>query len=173
MLVPMSLLLGQLGVWYQVRPLRLGEEAVITLKLRGETDAPLPVVTLAPDDAIKDTHGPIRILSQREICWNVRALKAGYCHLLFQIDGESVGKELAIGNGFMCVSARRPDWDWSDALLHPHEEPFGPASPVQSIEVQYPERHSRTSGTGWWVVYWFALSLVTGFCCRGLFKVNL
>jgi len=33
MIVPMSLLLGQLSLWYQSRPLRVGEEAVVTCSL--------------------------------------------------------------------------------------------------------------------------------------------
>src|SRR5438477_131899 len=33
MLVPMCLMLGQLALWYQARPLRVGEEAVVTVQL--------------------------------------------------------------------------------------------------------------------------------------------
>ncbi len=36
MAVPVLLLLGQLSLWYQSRPLRVGEDAVIRLKLNGE-----------------------------------------------------------------------------------------------------------------------------------------
>ena len=35
MVVPVILILGQLSLWYQARPLRVGEEAVVTLKLNG------------------------------------------------------------------------------------------------------------------------------------------
>lgn len=173
MLVPMTLLLGQLALWYQARPLRINEEAVITLKLRGDADAPWPTVILEPNDAIADTHGPVRVFSQREICWNVQAKKAGCRRLVFRVGDEPVEKEFAVGDALMRVSTRRPDWDWSDALLHPRETPFGPESAVQSIEVQYPTRLSWTSGADNWIYYWIAISLVTGFCCRGLFKVNL
>jgi hypothetical protein len=173
MLVPMVLLLGQLALWYQARPLKVGEEAVITLKLDSGPDAPWPRVQLEPTDAVEDKHGPVRVISKREICWNVRARQAGYHHLVFLVNGKRVEKELAVGDGFMSVSMRRPDWDWADALLHPRESPFGPDSPVRSIEVQYPTRSSWTSGTNSWVYYWFAVSLVTGFCLRGVFKVNL
>jgi hypothetical protein len=42
MAVPMLLLLAQLSLWYQARPLRVGEEAVITLKLNGSARRPGP-----------------------------------------------------------------------------------------------------------------------------------
>ena len=32
---------------------------------------------------------------------------------------------------------------------------------MQSIEVEYPERSSWTSGTNWWMLYWFVVSLIT------------
>ncbi len=174
MLVPMSLLLlVSPALWYQSRPLRIGEEAVITLKLRGDAEVPFPAITLEPNDSIEDTHGPVRVYSQREICWNVRALKDGYHDLVFHIDGGLAAKELAIGDHLMRVSTRRPDWVWTDALLHPREPPFGPESPVASIEIQYSTRSSWTSAPVTGSGIGLRVSLVTGFCCRGLFKVNL
>jgi hypothetical protein len=170
MLVPVTLLLGQLALWYQARPLRVGEETVITLKLNDGSAWP---AARLEGDGFKDTHGPVRVLSQREICWNVRAQKDGYQRLVFRVGDQVIDKELAVGGGLMRVSTRRPEWDWSEALLHPGEQPFAPDSSVQSIAVEYPASSSWTSGTNRWVYYWFAVSLLTGFCLRGVFKVNL
>ena len=33
MIIPFSLLLGQLGLWYQARPLKVGQESVMTMQL--------------------------------------------------------------------------------------------------------------------------------------------
>ena len=38
MLVPVCLILAQLALWYQARPLRVGEDAVLTLTLNGTAD---------------------------------------------------------------------------------------------------------------------------------------
>src|SRR6185503_1176270 len=46
MIVPVMLLLGQMSQWYQQRPLRVGEEAVVTLKLNGGPEDAFPDVTL-------------------------------------------------------------------------------------------------------------------------------
>ena len=166
MLVPMTLLLGQLALWYQLRPLRVGEEAVVTLTLGGADDAPWPTVVLVPTDAAEPTVGPVRVLSKREVCWSVRATRAGQHRLTFRVGGQAAEKELAVGDGFMRVSAKRPSSDWSEALLHPREQPFSPDSPVRAIEIAYPERSSWTSGTDYWVAYWFVVSLAAGFCFR-------
>ena len=173
MAVPVLLILGQLALWYQSRPLRVGENAVLTLKLNGNPDSSWPDVRLQPTDAIETMIGPVQVRSQREICWNIQARANGYHRLVFQV-GEQIGdKELAIGEGFMRVSTLRPGWRWSDTLLHPSEKPFGPDSPIQSIELDYPKRSSWTSGTDSWVIYWFAVSMVAALCFRRFLNVNI
>jgi uncharacterized membrane protein (DUF106 family) len=173
MFVPMCLLLGQLALWYQARPLRVGEEAVVTVKLNGDPGTSMNAVELMPNAAIEDMTGPVRIASKREVCWNIRPRVDGYHRLAFQIDGQVVEKELACGDGYMRVSARRPEWNWSQILLHPRESPFPPGAPIQSIEIEYPERSSWINGTDWWIAYWFVVSLLAGFCFRKALKVNL
>ena len=46
MSVPVILLLGQMSLWYQQRPLRVGEEAVVTLKLDGGPEDSFPDAAL-------------------------------------------------------------------------------------------------------------------------------
>jgi hypothetical protein len=172
MLVPVCLILGQLGLWYQVRPMHKGEETVITLRLSGDDDAEWPEVYLQSNAAAEVTVGPVRAQSKREICWNIKARKDGYHRLNFQVGGQTVEKDFAVGNGLMRVSARRPEWSWEEVLRHPAESPFGPDSPVRSIEVDYPSRPSWTSGTDWWVAYWFVVSMVAALCFRRSLNVH-
>ncbi len=173
MMAPVLLILGQLALWYQARPLQVGEEAVVTLKLTGDTASGLPEVQLQPTDAVQVTVGPVRVRSQREVCWNIQATKEGKEQLVFRVGDQTFDKELAVGGGFMRVSPLRPGWHWSDVLLNPAEPPFGPESPVQSIEITYPERPSWTSGSNYWVIYWFIVSMVAALCFRKAFNVNI
>jgi hypothetical protein len=172
MLVPVCLILGQLGLWYQVRPLHIGEETVITLHLSGDDDGAWPEVYLQPTTAVEVSVGPVRAQSKREICWNVKARDDGYHRLVFQVSGQAIEKDFAVGHGFMRVSARRPEWSCEDVLRHPAESPFGPDAPVRSIEVDYPSRVSWTSGTDWWVAYWFVVSMVAALCFRRSLNVH-
>jgi hypothetical protein len=173
MMAPVLLILGQLSLWYQARPLQVGEEAVVTLKLQGDPASALPEVRLQPTDAVQVTVGPVRVRSQREVCWNLQAAKEGKERLVFRVGGQTFDKELAVGGGFMRVSPLRPGWHWSDVLLNPAEPPFAPESPVQSIEITYPERPSWTSGSNYWVIYWFIVSMVAALCFRKAFNVNI
>jgi hypothetical protein len=199
MAVPVTLLWGQLSLWYQQRPLRVGDEAVVTLALGGDADAPWPEVSLRPTEAVETKVGPVRIKSRREVCWNIRVRQSGYHRLAFQVGDQTVDKELAVGDGYMRVSGRRPERAWSEDLLYyPAEQPFGPDSPVRSIDIDYPARDSLRDGTepwwlrwsvgrllrlaDWlgglfglpgWLVYWFAVSLVSAFCFRRVLRVNV
>lgn len=177
MVVPVLLILGQLSLWYQARPLAVGEDAIVTLKLGPAADASWPDVQLAPADAVDVTIGPVRARAKREVCWKISARQAGAHRLAFHVadaSGEQTAeKELAIGDRLMRVSALKPDWSWSDTLLYPAEEPFTPNSAIQSIAIDYPQRTSWTSGTDAWVIYWCAVSMVAGLALRRVFNVNM
>jgi hypothetical protein len=119
MVVPVLLILGQLALWYQSRPLQVGEDAVLTVKLKGDQASSWPAVRLQPTDVVETVVGPVCVRAKREICWNIRARQSGYHRLVFHVDEHTGDKELAIGDGFMRVSTLRPGWRWSDALLNP------------------------------------------------------
>ena len=138
MIVPVSLLLGQLSLWYQVRPLRIGEEAVVTVQLRGGAVSTMPDVQIEPTAAAETVVGPVQVLSKREICWNIRACQNGHHRLAFHCDGRTVEKELAIGDGFMRTSAIRPRCCWSDMLWQPAEQPFTGDSSIREFRLTTP-----------------------------------
>jgi uncharacterized membrane protein (DUF106 family) len=172
MVVPVLLVLGQLGLWYQFRPLRVGEDAVLTVELNGAAEPSQADVQLAPTDAIETLVGPVRVPSKGEICWKIRARANGYYRLVFHSGDWTCDKELAIGDGIMRVSELRPGRLWSDCLLHPAENPFAPESQIQAIEIDYPKRVSWTSGADWWVIYWFVVSMLAALCFRRVLNVN-
>jgi hypothetical protein len=173
MAIPVTLLLGQLSLWYEARPLRVGEDSVITLALGDAARSSWPAVSLEPSQALDVTAGPVRLRSKREVCWSVKAREPGSYRLAFRVDDRTVTKDLAVGDGFMRVSAERPGWEVSSILLNPWEEPFRPDDPVRSIAIEYPERSSWTSGTGSWLIYWFVVSMVAALCFRRALGVKV
>jgi hypothetical protein len=173
MLAPMCLLLGQLAAWYQARPLQVGEDTVVTLRMADSSPEVMSDIQLVPSDAIETNVGPVRVPARQMVCWNVRARQAGYHQLTFRAGDATFEKELAVGDGLMRVSPQRPGWSWADALLYPREAPFAAESPVQAIELDYPPRQSWTAGTRSWLIYWFTASMVAAFVARPLLKVNI
>lgn len=169
--IPMILILGQLALWYQARPLVVGEESVVTVMLH-DANA-VDTISLAASDAAHIAVGPVRVPSKNMVCWNIIPKEAGLHELEFQVDGTTFTKELAVGSQFMPTSLKRPARHLNDALIHPRETPFPVDSVVQSIEVTYPERDAFTSGTNNWVIYWFLVSMVAAFAAKPFLNVNI
>jgi len=173
MTVPVLLILGQRALWYQARPLRVGEDAVLTLKLNSKANWPWPDVRLEPTSATAIEIGPVRVRSQSEICWQLQAREPGYHRLVFHVGNDTYEKELATGDAIMRVSMQRPARRAGDALLHPAEPPFSSDSIVQSIQIDYPKRSSWTSGSDYWVFYWFTVSMISALVFRRALNVNI
>ncbi len=173
MIVPTCLLLGQLAVWYQARPLKVGEDAVVTVQLADSSDDAVQQLTMVPSSAVQLDVGPVRVPSKQMVCWNVTAAEDGQHVLTFEASGSQFTKELVIGDGYQQTSIRRPAENWSDLLLYPWETPFSGESEVQSIEIDYPRRSALTSGTSTWLPYWFVASMVAAFAAKPFLGVNL
>jgi uncharacterized membrane protein (DUF106 family) len=173
MIIPVSLLLAQMGLWYQARPLRPGDEPVVVkLKLNDNIDT-WPQATLKSLPAAQTTIGPVRVFSKKEIYWKIKPIENGYHPLIFHVGDRQYEKQLAVGDGFMRLSPKRPGPDFSDILLYPLEKPFSPDSAVYSISIDYPERESLISGTDWWIVYFFIASMIFAFIFKPFLRVRI
>jgi len=170
MILPVSLLLAQMGLWYQFRPLLPGEEALITMKLAPATSNDAIIL---PHPGIDVTIGPVHVPSKNEIYWQIKPLSNGSHQLLFQLENQTFEKQVVVGDGFMRISAVRPGPNWSEIILHPAEKPFKSDSLVRSISVDYPDRPSRTSGTDWWIVYFFIVSMLFALLFKPFLKVRI
>lgn len=173
MALPVVLLLAQLSLWYQARPLRVGEDAVVRLALDCADNKAWPEVTLRPTPAATVMAGPVHVRGKGELLWRIQARESGVHRLVFDTGSQSYEKELAVGDGFLRVSALRPGRDLLEVLLNPGEAPFGTGSPVRSIAIAYPERSAWTCGTDTWVIYWFAVSMVAALAFRRVLGVHV
>ena len=173
MVVPVSLIVAQLGLWYQARPLEPGESAVMIMKLRGDQGSEWPKVALEPTAAVEVKTGPVRVLSKREIYWVVEAHEIGERGLVFQVGQDSVRKQIAVGGGFVPVSVTKPGWGCLSILRHPRERAFGLDASVESITIEYPDRLSWNSGTDYWLVYFFVASMAFAFILKPVLRVRI
>jgi len=173
MIVPTVLLLGQISQWYEFRPLKINEEAVVTVQLASSETIAYYDLNLVNTPAIQTSVGPVRVPSKRLMCWNVAATEAGEHALIFQSPDHQYSKELVVGDGYRRTSARRPAEDWVELLLNPWESPFPEDSVVQSIEIAYPKRSSWLSGSTTWLPVWFVVSLIAAFAAKPILNVSI
>lgn len=173
MIVPVCLLLAQMGQWYQSRPLQPGEKAIVTMTLNVDPYGLAEPAQIASISGADVTEGPNRVKTTGEVCWNIRAKQAGHHRIVFEVNGEQFEKQLAVGEGFVRLSARRPALRWVDVLMYPSEKPFATDSVVQSVSIDYPPRPGTAAGADRWVVYFFVASMVFAFLCKPFLKVKI
>ena len=170
MIIPFSLILAQMGLWYQARPLMPGEETIITVQVApGEIDN----VRLQPLQGAKITAGPVTAIDKNEINYKVEATEIGKHEIVFQIGDETFTKEMVVGDGMVRLNPVRCGGDFGKMLMYPGEEPFAADSPVKSISLEYPDRDSMTSGTDWWIAYFFVMSMIAALVFKPIFKVKI
>ncbi len=173
MIVPVSLILVQMGSWYQARPVRTGDDPVVVkMKLNNDNKA-WPDIKLQSQAEILNTIGPVRVLSTKEIYWKIKPIKNGYHSLIFQVGNKQYEKQLAAGDGFMRLSCKKPGQDIADIFLYPLEKHFPSDSAVQSISIGCPTRDSKIYGTDWWLIYFFIASMIFALLFKPFLKVRI
>lgn len=173
MILPMSLELGQLGLWYQWQPLNVGEETLVTVKVRQNAHGRLPDVRLESCPGVEILVGPFRIPSKSELCWRIRITAAGMKELNFQSEGQLITKSLQTGEGLARVSPLRPSSQWTCMLVYPAESPFDSDSVVQSIHIDFPSRTFFASGSNWWLIYFLIASMLFALLFKTFLKVQI
>lgn len=175
LMVPAMLILIQLNHRYGLRPLRVGEPAVVKVKLRdaGALARGTELKLTAPANLKIETDG-VRIAELQEVCWRVRGVVPGRFDVTVSDGRDQVTKRAAVGGRLEGVSAVRTGEDWLSLLLYPGEPPIPSQSALASIEIHYPPLDLQFLGKHVdWLILFLVVSLVFGYACKGLLGVQI
>jgi len=175
MIVPVVLILVQLNLWFGSRPLRVGESALVKLKLAKGGDPLKTDLRLEAPAGIEVETPALRIEDEGEIDWRVRARSEGGHDLVFRSGGETFTKSLSVGQKRMTkISALKPGPGLTGQVFNPGEKPVPGSFSIASVEVAFPARKMDLFGLGvHWLVVYFILSIIFGFAFKGVFKVEI
>jgi uncharacterized membrane protein (DUF106 family) len=174
MFIPIVLILIQLNLWFGYQALSPGQETIVKVKLVEGQD-PLSV-NLGLDSSSLDVETlPLRIESEREIDWRIKAREDGSHQLTLTVGGQKVTKRVIIGQKpLIKISQEKVRRNFIAELFNPGEAPLAGNLPLKSVEVLYPSKNM--SLFGWhlhWLIVYFALSIIFGFAFKGVFKVEI
>ena len=175
LMVPTMLILIQLNHHYALRPLRVGEQALVKVKLRdaGALVRGTDITLTAPGNLKIETDG-VRIADLKEICWRVRGVSPGRFDLTVSAGQEKVTKQAAVGGRLEGVSSVRTGEDWFTSLLYPGERLIPSQSAFASIEILYPELDILVLGKHVnWLILFLVVSLVFGYAFKGVLGVQI
>ena len=175
LMVPTIIILIQLNLHYGARPLRVGEQTLVKVKLRDLSALArgAEISLEAPANLKLETQG-VRIEEMKEVCWRVRGALPGRFDLIVSDGNVSVKKNAAVGSPWEGVSSVRTGAHWLTSLLHPGEPPMPSHSTIASIEIVYPELDIFI--LGWridWLILFLVLSIGLGYAFKGVLGVQI
>ena len=165
----MLLVMAQMGIRHQWRPLHPNERTLIKMTMRPSSGNSTQAV-LRTHPGVRVEVGPVP--GGNQFVWRVRAGQPGRHILQFDIGSSVVEKEFVVAEGLERVSALRPGADWTSQLIHPVERPLPTASLVESIEILYPSLDSRLYGADYWLLTFFVVSMIVALILSPVFKVK-
>jgi len=173
LMIPVILIIIQLNLRFSVQPFEPGDSVLLKVKVRDASALDRPIALDLPGGIEKESPA-VRIPSEREVAWRLRAQKPGEYPLAIRFGEDTVEKQILVGSRWGKTSARRPGAGVLDVLLWPGEAPLERSAPVESIEIDYPTL--PLSVFGWnvhWLVAFFILSIVFGFAVKDFFGVQV
>jgi uncharacterized membrane protein (DUF106 family) len=175
-LVPVLLIMVQLGIRYGSEPVAPGESARVTVTLDEGVRATELDVGLQAPFAARVASAPLRIDSSGEVEWKVLGLSPGTHELVLSTPGGPLTKTFVVAGepGVRTVGAvRARGLTWS-AFLYPSERPIPRDSVVKSIEVHYEPAGLSVFGIGLhWLLVFFVVSVAAGFALKGVFGIEV
>jgi len=175
MIIPILLILIQLNLWFGSRSLKIGQEAVLKIRLEQGKDPLQKEIVIEPPDGISVETPALRVEDAREIDWRLRALGKGVHTIALRSENQSFSKQVAVEqNRLTKISAVKPGSSLLDQMFNPGERPLPKNLGIQSVELVYPSPGMNLFG--WhihWLIVFFALSIIFGFGLKGFFKVEI
>ncbi|MFQ5805520.1 MAG: hypothetical protein ACE5I3_03610 [Phycisphaerae bacterium] len=182
LIVPFVLLLTQLAMWYEFRPLAPGDKALVEVRIASGAWSEYQNLQLIPPDSM-DATKPVRSVYDHSITWRIspQELPAGKEPLTLRFkldDGDIAEKQVMVSNNgatneLLFVSPRRVGTNFWDRLLYPGEPAFASDSPIQAISINYGSRTNTLCGLAipWWLTF-FVVSILAALALKPVIKVQ-
>lgn len=177
--LPLAILAAHLQARYGYDGLRPGHATLVTVRMKADAGAGAgasarPAITLeAPSGLRVETPG-VWAAPLRETAWRVAAERDGEFELRISPGAGAITKVVRVSPLIVARSTTRPSASVWEQLWTPAEPPLPAESPIEAIEVRYPERGIEVLGFSLhWVLVFVILSTLFAFLLRPVFKVVL
>ena len=172
MLAPVVLILAQLGIRYENRPLKPGESVLVKMKFADPIEG--LSVAVEPTDGLRLETPLLHIPDEREVDVRVKAITEGTHQLTISYGGQQTSMPIVVSNQLEKTYGERKKADFSGFLFSPGQKPLPKDSSLESINIILPERELSLFGLNMhWLLIFFIVSVVAGYSLKGVFKVEV
>ena len=175
-IVPMMVIIGQLGLFYSYRPLTVGETAIVTVEGQPQDHHAIQEAVLQAAPGVLVETAALRIPAKNQVCWRIIAKAPGTGDIAIQAGGQTYYKSVVVGRrkGVVRLSPRLVRAGLLATLFESGEPLLPPHCPFQSIQVSYPPAALQV---GPWRVHWLigfmAVAMTVAFAIKGFLGVEL
>lgn len=172
MLGPVVLILAQLGIRYENRPLRPGESVLVKMKFAD------PIEDLAigveGDDGLRLETPLLHIPDEREVDVRVAAIKEGRHQLTISYGERQTTMPIVVSNQLEKTYSELKKAGFSSLLFTPGQKPLPKESRLESVDILLPKRELSLLGLNMhWLLIFFIVSVVAGYSLKGVFEVEV
>jgi hypothetical protein len=169
--LPATLLLLHAACWFDHRPLRVGEPALVTARVAARGD--LAFMSGSGSAGLAVDLPPVRLASRDEAVWRISPRSEG-AHGFEAVAGNAVERKLVVaGSGLEKIQERRSSGGPWAALSHPLEPPIPAGLPIVELGVEYPRRAFAVGGFATtWLPACLVLTLALGWLAGRLCGVR-
>lgn len=167
MFVPFVLMMAQIGLRFEYRPIPVGQRTRIQVTVKqGAKVNGIGAMLQVPDGVKVDANDPCRVQPLRTIDWRITPTRPGDYTLVFGDGADRIEMPLCAGAGFRRISTVRGG-SLVGRLLYSTERSIPESSVFEAIRIYYPKRSTPIFGLQ---VHWLITLLVLSIISALLFK---
>ncbi|MDB5390324.1 MAG: hypothetical protein JWM11_5970 [Planctomycetaceae bacterium] len=173
-ILPLWCMFAQLSAWFEYRPLRVSESAVVEIELDPAYAVLQSSTRITTSDSLSLVNPGVRIPLRNELCLSVRAHEIGVGWIEIEVGGLVERRSILVEERLARVAPKcqRPGW-WRE-FLHPTETVLSRDSPVVRFDVRYPTRQLWLGDREMhWTIVAFVLIMVFSLGLGKLFGIRI
>lgn len=173
-LIPLVLIFVQMESWFDRRPLRIGEQAVLSVEIDQSRSVLDQSIGLQLPEMLKIDSPPVRIPSKNEFAWRIAATASGNGWVEVISGGIKERKSLSTGDQLVRLSKTRESNGMLQQLFSPSEPPLDNGGPIRRMQVSYPRRELLIGQSEVpWLLAAFVLIMVMSLILGRLFGIRV
>ncbi len=172
--LPMIFTLGQLEGRFGYRPLKVGEEVVVTVQADDDTETSVQDLDVRLPAGLVVKAGPVRNQRKRTVSWRFGILDAGEYELEFYQGKKLMGQAKLNAERRLSGLHRETQDSLLGVMLYPASPDLRNSVGLVGLAIQWPVREVRYLGFELnWLVAFMAFSMVTGLLVKDVLKVSV